>query len=426
MTRWTRLTLCLAGAVLTGISCQNDNSVGPTDPGASEAGPALATTTTTTLAFLQVDAGLVHTCGVATDNRAYCWGSNKIDQGSGGVVGAGQLGDGTTADHNRPVAVSGGLHFRQVSAGHHHTCGVTMDYRAYCWGWNGSEAGYYGALGDGTTTKRLKPVPVAGGHQFRQVSAGYFSTCGVSYPDNRAYCWGSNWSGQLGDGTVMERRTPVAVAGTLRFRQVSTGGSHTCGTTPDNQAYCWGSNAAGMIGDSTTVFRRKTPTAVAGGLLFRQVSAGDSHTCGVTTDDRAFCWGSNYVGQIGDGKTTSSRRWPRAVIGALRFREVIAGSAHSCGQTTTNLGYCWGAFRAGELGDGDTSTQRWVPVAVAGGHQFRQLTAGGSAFAPDQQGHSCGRDLAQKAYCWGSNSWGQLGDGTTTTRLMPRAVVGPM
>ncbi|MEA2712852.1 MAG: hypothetical protein QOK27_813 [Gemmatimonadales bacterium] len=413
MTRCTRLTLCLAGAVLTVASCQNDNSVGPTDPNASETGPRLATTTTAPLVFLQVDAGVDHTCGVATDNRAYCWGRNKIGIVSGGITGSGQLGDGTTTDRHSPVAVAGGLLFRQVSAGAYHTCGVTMDYRAYCWGWNGSSDYGYGQLGDGTTTTRLKPVPVLGGHQFRQVSAGSFSTCGVSYPDNRAYCWGWNPYGQLGDGTVMERRTPVAVAGTLRFRQVSAGEGHTCGATTDNVAYCWGLNAAGRIGDSTTVFRRKTPTAVAGGLLFRQLSAGAGHSCGVTTDDRAFCWGDNHYGQIGDGKTTSIRRWPRAVIGALRFREVIAGSFHTCGQTTTNLAYCWGD---GRLGDGTTMLRR-SPVPVSGGHQFRQLTAGGP---------SCGRDLVQKAYCWGANGFGQLGDGTTTTRLTPRAVVGPM
>ena len=414
MTRWTRLTLCLGGALLVGISCRDD-SMSPTDPAAAEASAALATTMSTPLSFLQLDAGTLHTCGVTTDNRAYCWGNNKYDNTPLGIYGTGQLGDGSTADRRRPVAVAGGLRFRQVSAGSYHTCGVTMDYRAYCWGWNGYGAGYYGALGDGTTTKRLTPVRVAGGHQFRQVSAGYLHTCGVRYTDNRAFCWGSNSYGQLGDGTVMERRTPVAVAGTLRFRDVSVGIGHTCGVTADNRAYCWGMNF-GMLGDSTTVWRR-TPTAVAAGTFsFRQVSAGASHTCAVTTDNRAFCWGHNGSGRIGDGKATSPRIWPRAVIGALRFREVIAGVHHTCGQTTTNLAYCWGYNKAGRLGDG-TETPRSSPVPVRGGHLFRQLTIGG---------HSCGVNLVQKAYCWGDNLSGQLGDGTTTARLTPVAVAGPM
>jgi alpha-tubulin suppressor-like RCC1 family protein len=408
MTRWT-LTLCLGAAVLTGISCRDDTTAGPTESGAPEAGPTLATTTAP-LAFLQVDAGLAHTCGMTPDYRAYCWGHNKNENGAI-VYGSGQLGDGTTADRHRPVAVVGGLFFRQVSAGGHHTCGVTTDYRAYCWGWN-----EHGALGDGTITNRVRPRPVRGGHQFRQVSAAYLSTCGVSYPDNRAYCWGANASGQLGDGTVMERLTPVAVAGTLRFRQVSAGWNHTCGVATDNQAYCWGTNSHGELGDSSTISHRPTPRRVAGGLQFRQVDAGGFHVCGVTTGDRAYCWGWNILGQLGDGTSVSKRRWPRAVAGGLNFGEVRAGSYHSCGLTMANQAYCWGNNGAGELGDGTTNHSP-TPVAVAGGHQFRQLTA---------SGHSCGRDLARKAYCWGDNGAGQLGDGTTTTRLMPRAVAGPM
>ena len=105
---------------------------------------------------------------------------------------------------------------------------------------------------------------------FRQVSAG---TCGVT-PDHRAYCWGDNFLGQLGDGTTTDRLTPVAVAGGLRFREVSTGFVHTCGVTPDDRAYCWGLNASGQLGDGTTT-NRLTPVAVAGGLRFRQVTAGN-------------------------------------------------------------------------------------------------------------------------------------------------------
>jgi alpha-tubulin suppressor-like RCC1 family protein len=95
-----------------------------------------------------------------------------------------------------------------VSAGYLHTCGVTTDNRAYCWGYNSE-----GALGDGTATGRLAPVAVTGGRRFRQVNARGYHTCGVSYPDNQACCWGYNVYGQLGDATTTTRPRPVAVAG---------------------------------------------------------------------------------------------------------------------------------------------------------------------------------------------------------------------
>jgi len=195
-----------------------------------------------------------------------------------------------------------------VSAGYYSTCGVTTDYRAFCWGDNAR-----GELGDGTTTDRLRPVPVAGGRQFRQVEVTFQHTCGVSYPDHRAYCWGDNAEGQLGDGTRTIRLTPVVVTGTLAFRQVTAGYNHTCGVTTDNRVFCWGNNNVGQIGDSSTVYRRLKPTRVAGTRQFRQVDAGRNYNCAVTTNDRAFCWGEGRNGQIGNGKLAFyfwPERWP--------------------------------------------------------------------------------------------------------------------
>jgi alpha-tubulin suppressor-like RCC1 family protein len=169
-----------------------------------------------------------------------------------------------------PVRVhAGGLRFGLVSAGDFHTCGVTTDNLAYCWGRNN-----VGGLGDGTTTDRLTPVPVAGGRRFLRVSAGGFQhTCAVNLFDV-AFCWGLNSRSQLGDNTTTQRLTPVRVVGGLRFRQVSTGedghfggftgvADHTCGVTTGNLAYCWGDNRFGQLGDGTQRTRRR-PTAVAG------------------------------------------------------------------------------------------------------------------------------------------------------------------
>jgi alpha-tubulin suppressor-like RCC1 family protein len=356
-----------------------------------------------------VSAGGFHTCGVTTSDLAYCWGRNS----------EGQLGDGTTTGRRlTPVAVAGGLRFRQVSAdGFGYTCGVTTDNQAFCWGNN-----FYGQLGDGTTTTRLTPVAVAGGLRFRQVSAGAAHTCGVT-TDDRAYCWGFNQVGQLGDGTTINRLTPVAVAGGLRFRQLSPDGSaHTCGVTTDDRAYCWGRNAAvGALGDGTTT-DRLTPVAVAGGLSFRQVSAGGFHTCGVTTTNLAYCWGYNADGQLGDSTTTRHLR-PVRVAGGHRFLQVNAAGSYTCAVNPFNVNpfnraFCWGNNFYGQLGDGTTTT-RLTPVRVVGGLPFRQVSAGGV--------HTCGVTTSDLAYCWGYNNFfGALGDGTLINRRRPTPVAGAM
>ncbi|MFL5495476.1 MAG: RCC1 domain-containing protein [Gemmatimonadales bacterium] len=421
----TRLLAPVLGPalVVAALGCRDDAE----SPTAPEAQPALDITPAAALLFRQVSAGSGHTCGVTTDNQAYCWGLN-----------GGTLGDGTTNQSLTPVAVAGALRFRQVSAGSAHTCGVTTDDRAYCWGENS-----LGQLGNGTTGDRsLTPVAVAGGLRFRHVSAGSGHssnehTCGVT-TDDRAYCWGGNGSAQLGDGTTTDRPSPVAVAGGLKFRQVSAGGTfsggkigsgsdfaHTCGVTTSDRAYCWGDNVFGELGAGITEGGSLTPVAVAGGLSFRLVSAGGRHTCGVTTANLAYCWGANSFGQLGDGTNHGPERCfgnycssrPVAVAGARRFDRVSAGGAHTCAVTPFDRAFCWGANARGQLGDGTITTDRPTPVRVVGGLLFTQVNAG-------KFRHTCGVTIDKHAYCWGQNDLGELGDGTLHNRERPTPVAG--
>jgi alpha-tubulin suppressor-like RCC1 family protein len=403
-------TFGAAALLLIATACSDSQSPGDV---AEPAPSAAATVAAAPLAFTQVTGGDGLTCGLTADSLAWCWGYNESGQlGTGFITGpedctgaAGPFACGT-----RPVAVAGGLRFRQVSAGSFHVCGVTGDYRAWCWG--------SGPLGNGSGGDSPVPVPVAGGHRFRTVAAGGGHSCGVSLTDGLAWCWGANWSGQLGDGSRQTRTTPVAVAGGHRFRQLTAGSNHSCGVTPGGAAWCWGWNRSGELGDSTGPGQRARPVRVAGPGGYRQIDAGSYHTCAVTTAGQAWCWGDGRYGQLGNNRRYLSF-WPRRVAGGHSFGRISAGVFFTCAEATDRRAWCWGSNSFGEVGDGST-TDRLTPTAVSGGHSFAQLDAGGW--------HVCARTSAGAAWCWGDGFFGALGNGTSGFDAIspaPVAVLGP-
>jgi alpha-tubulin suppressor-like RCC1 family protein len=216
-------------------------------------------------------------------------------------------------------------------------------------------------------------VAVAGGLTFSSLSSGAEHACALT-AGGVAYCWGANYTGQLGNNSTTNSLIPVAVAGSLVFSLIGIGDTHTCGVTTTSAAYCWGANnvagvATGQLGNNSTT-NSLVPVAVAGGLTFSSVSGGHDHSCGLTPAGAAYCWGSNNVeggaptGQLGNNSTTNSLV-PVAVVGGLTFSSVSSGGFHSCGLTTGGLAYCWGVNYRGELGNGSTVGNSPVPVKVA-------------------------------------------------------------
>jgi alpha-tubulin suppressor-like RCC1 family protein len=393
----------------------------------SEGQSGTAAITVVVLTFATVSGGGDHTCGVTTGGTAYCWGDN----------GLGQLGTGTTTNSATPVAVAGGLTFAAVSASTgSFTCGLTVGGAAYCWGAND-----VGMLGTGSSGQSSVPVAVAGGLRFGALSTGYDHTCALT-ANGTPYCWGANQFGQLGTGPAGGPQfcvdnfpcstVPAAVSGGLTFAAVSAGTGatgFTCGLTPGGAAYCWGYNGDGELGTGTTT-NNSTPLAVGGGFTFAAVSTGAYHICGLTKNGAAYCWGYSGFGEFGDGSYGRISQTPVAVSGGLTFAAVSAGLFNTCGITASVVLYCWGANGAGELGIGSTTGPELcnandldyldpcstVPVAVSGGLTFAVVSVADF--------YSCGGTTGGAAYCWGTNFYGQLGTGTTTSSSVPVKVAG--
>ncbi|MGH7589772.1 MAG: RCC1 domain-containing protein, partial [Gemmatimonadota bacterium] len=269
------------------------------------------------LPLASISAGFRHTCAVASDGQAYCWGFNN----------AGQLGDGNGGTGSAiPVPVNGELAFQSISAGGFHTCGLTVGGAAHCWGDNSS-----GQLGDdGLGSNSDVPVAVVGGHTFESISAGRLHTCGVTTA-GPAYCWGNNGSGSLGDGNGgidNDSDIPVLVLVVSAFESISAGDFHTCGVATLGNAYCWGFNEEGQLGkgDSGFTTGSDVPVLVAGEHSFEAISGGNRHSCGVADGGEGYCWGENDLGQLGDGNAGTDSDTPVRVAGLLAFELVNAGS----------------------------------------------------------------------------------------------------
>jgi alpha-tubulin suppressor-like RCC1 family protein len=350
------------------------------------------------------------------------------------------------------ITVEPFITLKSLTSGGEHNCGLTGSGAAYCWGANSS-----GELGDGTSgLPKPAPTPVGGGLTFTSLTAGWGHTCGL-IGTGMAYCWGDNRYGQLGDASTVPRFSPVAVSGGIVFAKLASGQNHTCGLTSSGAAFCWGDNEVGALGDGTRT-NRSTPVAVmgglalgeitaggfhtcgltaaglgycwgnnsgdpiggpetiTGGLTFSRLTAGGNHTCGLTMAGVAYCWGYNFNGQLGNGGTSSGGLAPEAVADTRVYSTLTAGSYHTCGSITGGAAYCWGGNSSGGLGDG-TTTMQFSPVAVAGGLSFSGLSIGSY--------HTCGLSAGGAVYCWGWNGRGQLGDGTTTDRPLPNRVRNP-
>jgi alpha-tubulin suppressor-like RCC1 family protein len=371
-------------------------------------------------AFVQLTGGGAHTCGLTADGVAYCWGFDD-----GGQLGNGGISQDTQSPS--PVDTStipGNKAFVQLDGGHFHTCGLTAEGVAYCWGHDAE-----GELGDGggwQDTQSPSPVDIStlsGNKVFVLLTGGDSHTCGLT-ADGVAYCWGFNSSGQLGNGAEPGTQSPSSVdTSTIpakkAFVRLAIGGYHTCGLTAQGVAYCWGDDNYGQLGNGGTSQNTQSPSPVdistlSGNKVFVQLTNNVYHTCGLTADGAAYCWGLDDNGQLGNGAETGqntqspSRVDTSTLSGNKVFVQLSGGWNHTCGLTVDGVAYCWGLDDCGQLGNGGTSqgTQSPSPVdtsTIPGNKAFVHLVSG--------YYHTCGLTVEGVAYCWGMDLFGQLGNG---------------
>ncbi|MDM8531619.1 hypothetical protein QUF63_10645 [Anaerolineales bacterium HSG25] len=391
----------------SGVKCWGNNSSGQLGNGTTNS----YTTPVTSLnsGSIAIAVGDLHSCALTSSGGIKCWGDNS----------SGQLGDGTTTNHITAVDVIGlSSGVVAITAGDSHSCALANNGGVKCWGYNG-----FGRLGDGTTTVRTTPVEVIGlSSGVIAITANGSHTCALTSIGSLK-CWGRNYWGQLGDGTVIDRSTPIEVTGLNNgVASVTTGGSHSCALMSQGNVKCWGRNFGGK--------NTATPVDVSDLDNVTVIAAGNHHTCALTNQNKVKCWGFNDYGQLGNN-TTSDRTTPSEVTGlgnkikaithncALTDQggvtctnelksgiTTITTGGHHCALTTQGRVKCWGNNQYGQLGDG-TTTSRTTPVdVVALNDNVTTISAGGY--------HSCTLTDQNEVKCWGLNNYGQLGGGIIT------------
>ncbi|GAB2857631.1 hypothetical protein GCM10027277_27560 [Pseudoduganella ginsengisoli] len=345
-----------------------------------------------------------HTLALRGDGALYAWGFNR----------QGQLGDGTNLDHASPTLVTPPakvkLPWKQVAQGEFHTLAVDSDGILWGWGFNQN-----GQLGDGSLVDKTTPVQI-GTIKWSQIAAGKSHSMGID-KDGALYAWGRNANGQLGDNTRSDRLVPtkitVLVTGkALTWSSIAAGGSHSMARALDGSLYVWGGNAKSQLGNGATTdllvpFKLSTGTA-----SWASVAAGGTHSLAVQTNGTLWAWGDNSSGQLGVATTNTAvtATAPTQVGTATTWSKIAAGLAHSLAVRTDGTLWGWGANSNGQVGNGST-VNVGAPVQIGTDINWVTVEAGNA--------HSAALQKDNSVWLWGRNTEGQLGNGTQADVTAP-------
>ena len=365
-----------------------------------------------------IAAGDAHTCAIFRDGSVRCWGSNWMGEASG------TRSNGTNV--REPSVVEGAKGAVQIAAAGAHTCTRAGDGDIACWGANTG-----GALDGKPSLGDRLGVRSAGVHA-EDLSVGYGSTCGLV--GGKGACWGeadygrlsSPWvnNGPIGSTGLRNLQPPRPLEGVSGLRQISIGLNHGCGLLEDGAVSCWGLDNAGQLGrgDANRANDGAPPDRVLGLDGVAQIHASGFVTCALRIDGTAWCWGRNDQHALGTSVTSLPTRGggpssasPLRVEGLDRAIQVAVGGDHACAVTGGGRAFCWGHNDAGQLGDG-TTEDRPTATAVVGLDGVAQIAVGTAS----KSSHTCALTRGGAVYCWGKNREGALGVGKDS--LVPARV----
>ncbi len=387
--------LAIAFLVLPGLAACHDS----TGPGAD-------------LRYASVTAGANFSCALTRDGRAFCWGDGFKGQ-------LGRIVDSTYA--SAPVAVSGGHRFTALASGDSHACGLSSDGSMWCWGLNAS--GQLGGVSAGcsnvitTTDCSAVPVQAAGGATFTAIGAGGDATCGVTAAGT-VMCWGQFWYYALHDPTI------IADSSGSRYAVVAPAGYFACALTSAGAIRCAGDNGSKQLG-STTVTSSTVLIPTVDTVARTAVTANNAYACALDRSGAAACWGTSQWATLGKAGVVASVS-PVAMDSGLHFTELSAGLIHACGVATDGSAWCWGSDSLGMLGHNTVAPTCGTPyVALPCQQSPVRVTAADAPYASIAAGqvHTCAVTQAGTAWCWGGNTYGNLGNGTTTGSRAPVQVL---
>ena len=334
----------------------------------------------------------------AKTGSLWTWGSNTF----------GSLGNDNSTDQSSPVqTISGGTNWRSVAGGQYHTAAIKTDGTLWTWGYN-----FDGQLGTNNTTKRSSPgQTVSGGTDWKLVSCGVDHTVAIK-TDGSLWGWGTNFNGQLGDNTITNRSSPVQTISTgTNWRSVSAGDRHTAAIKTDGALWSWGQNINGSLGDGTVVDKSSPVQIVGGGTNWRSVAGGQYHTAAIKTDGTLWTWGFNANGQLGDNTVTKKSSPAQTVGGGTNWKSVECGTSHTAAIKTDGTLWTWGLNVYGALGN-NTNSNRSSPVqTISAGTNWKSVACGIQ--------HTAAIKTDGTLWTWGYNNFGQLGDNTVTSRSSP-------
>jgi len=350
------------------------------------------------LRFVALDAGPGSVCGITADSLTYCWGAGRLnfepDAERPKLIAVPKLG-----------TISAGTH-QEVNA-REMLCGAIATTEIVCLG---------------SAARGLDTVPGSAG--FTHLSVGG-AICALA-PDATARCWRfTAYDAPLGvpSSDIALHGIPVEVSGGLGYKSLSVGQGTACAVSLAGEAYCWGNNFALLVPDDTSTYVARLPTRVImpTQLPIVAVTTLETHSCALTVERKAYCWGMAARGRLGQsapatvecpgvldvttGQLARCVAHPIAVSGSTEFASIAGGTHHTCGLDLDGRAFCWGSGTWGELGNGRYWVDNWAatPQPVAGTLRFRSITTG--------QFFTCGIATNDATYCWGTNQRGQLGAG---------------